>query len=577
MGWALTELRAEQALELIERGQEVYDNQLCTLIDVVHLGRNEVSNDAVQSADTAAQHVYRLWINENNRLVRLDYRGFTYIYGNYITVLSLGRTPIPTSIRCYSQGILQWDHTINPFSFQVMSDPGVPIPHKRSPSASTKVHAVEDDDYSTDKIWNENRPDTMGGDAPFGTYHGDTVASVNVQNLNLNVTIPLVNYPQRGAVGLPIGVSYDSKLWDVDYAGSDAPWGSSKAKIPPGGKIDFYRHLYSRGSVNGWRNLSGLYTLEVKREHYDQFGRGKPEYYRGYLWEGEVPKVLAKMYLYMPDGGVHELMDIDPDPLQGDQGEKLHDPYEPGYLWEVTSKLWESTDGSQIRVKLGDRGNSYDVAVHSEGSEDYLIIADGLPGVRILRLTPTEPHYETISRIDTPWAACRVQVVSDSLGNDFLYVGTNHAGLRIYNITNLQYPTEVAKAFLDDGDVSEMKYDSAAHRLWILHSSRGAFLSAVDVTNPGNPVLSAQATLYSSEYYSEKSSSALEIWDNYAYVARTRCIDVFQMGKAGLELVDHFNPSTSVNPVYKALLRNGTEMYALVSSSRATSGWPGYG
>jgi RHS repeat-associated protein len=61
----------------------------------------------------------------------------------------------------------------------------------------------------------QTAPNTENGFKSFGSYTGSDVDTVNLQNGNLMVHIPLFSYPQRGGLGLGYSVQLNSKNWQV--------------------------------------------------------------------------------------------------------------------------------------------------------------------------------------------------------------------------------------------------------------------------------------------------------------------------------------------------------------------------
>ena len=61
----------------------------------------------------------------------------------------------------------------------------------------------------------QSQPNTENGVKSFGSYSGSDVDTVNLQNGNVMVHIPLLSYPQRGGLGLGYSVQLGSKNWQV--------------------------------------------------------------------------------------------------------------------------------------------------------------------------------------------------------------------------------------------------------------------------------------------------------------------------------------------------------------------------
>lgn len=556
--WAFKQLRAQDALVLVDRGRATLAGQACRVVDAIHRG-DAGASASVRLPDRRPDRTCRLWLDSSDRLVRLDYRGLSWRYEDFVRLRPLDLV-VARTVRGYAQGVHQWDQVLDLRTVQAI-DPPDPALFEPDAELAAGLFKLATGDFSAEKIWNENRPDTTGGDAPFGAFHGDSVASVNVQSLNLNVTIPLTDYPQRGAVNLPIGLTYNSKLWDVDYAYSQSKY--DPAKLPQ--KWDYYEHLYSRGSAGGWNNLAGLYSFELKKEHYDRFGRGRPVYSKFGYWSGEVPKILEKMYLCSPDGSVHELMDVD----DAEAGDILKDPYtSEGFLTETTNRMWETTDGSQIRVELGDRGQSGDVLRFENTAGTFLMIANGYPGIRVLTQDGAGFVHETDPTafdFDTPWAALRLLATVDHAGVPYLFVATDQAGVQIYNLNGFPASaSRVAQRYLNDRGVADMKLQETEQRLWVLTDQ----LAVVDIAHPEDGKVRATCRLSAAPNgIAWDTASLLEVSGDHAYVAAGNGIDIYQYAGAALTHQARFVAEGLGGAVIRALVRDGSTLYALARVS----------
>ncbi|HET9284476.1 MAG TPA: hypothetical protein VFR24_21185, partial [Candidatus Angelobacter sp.] len=61
----------------------------------------------------------------------------------------------------------------------------------------------------------QSAPNTENGFKSFGSYDGSSIDTVNLQNGNLMLHIPLFSYPQRGELGLGYSLQLSSKPWQV--------------------------------------------------------------------------------------------------------------------------------------------------------------------------------------------------------------------------------------------------------------------------------------------------------------------------------------------------------------------------
>lgn len=255
-----------------------------------------------------------------------------------------------------------------------------------------------------------------------------------------------------------------------------------------------------------------MYCIQQKREYYDQWGKGVAEEVAvSPLYTGPPLKILPKMYLHMPDGSVHEMME-DNGPGTGDE---LHDRYSAaGIPYEITTRDWESTDGSQIQVKLGDRGSSYDVLAYDAST---LYVANLGPGFRVVDIS--NPSQIGSQNVDTPWGATRLIRL-----DNYLLVGTNGAGVQLYDITSPLSPSYVYKSWLNKGGVVDMKYESNTRRLWVLGDGK---LRVLDMSRPRYAKELAACDADTGYTYWGSAASPLEVSGQYGYVSQEGEIGIY--------------------------------------------------
>src|ERR1700743_2478848 len=61
----------------------------------------------------------------------------------------------------------------------------------------------------------QDDPDIEFGFKPFGSYHGGDLDTGNLENKVLNLHIPLMEYPQRGAISYAPFIQYMNHGWSV--------------------------------------------------------------------------------------------------------------------------------------------------------------------------------------------------------------------------------------------------------------------------------------------------------------------------------------------------------------------------
>lgn len=172
--------------------------------------------------------------------------------------------------------------------------------------------------------------------------HSENAADLGVRSdvrveptsLGLNLTIPLRAYPGRSDLSLSASLMYSSKVWRMEYSGS-------QSEFPPtGGEIihSILAGKYAEHSVSGW--TSGLdlpwYEFTGGDQYYDDTGASIPE-------PTEFPPnwqfhthYIRRMLVHMPDGSSHELRSSDQ--IFNGLG--------------VNSGTYYSVDGSRLRYVL---------------------------------------------------------------------------------------------------------------------------------------------------------------------------------------------------------------------------------
>ena len=66
----------------------------------------------------------------------------------------------------------------------------------------------------------QESPDTDGGLTPFGSYLQTDIDTVDLASGNLLFTVPLISYPQRGALSLQFSLVANNKNWEVQQVTS---------------------------------------------------------------------------------------------------------------------------------------------------------------------------------------------------------------------------------------------------------------------------------------------------------------------------------------------------------------------
>lgn len=534
--WALKQWSAADEVELLDGGKGEVEGRDAWVVEVVHRGRSGAASPWVTTAAERPERRYRLFMDGDMRILQLESRGFVFRYDDYTFREGI---EVPCRVRFLAGGILALEHAVDPGSVRVLDA----RPAEKALKLPTgKPFFARQGPFGAEKIWKENRPDTMGGEAPFGRFMGNGAAEVNIQNLALNVSIPFFNYPQRGKLGLPYGISYSSKHWEADYEGPFEVrlWGKGRFATPQNSKLVF-SHQYSRESENGWRNLTGLYGVSFPSEFYNEAtGRGVAlsEVYQYAI----LPKILEKAYVRMPDGSTREFLRT---PVVNEQPERLNECRDPDrVIFESKSRHWESIDSDGLMLERGNRGLSSDVIWVGN---DTLYVADGPAGVKKVVILESGPAV--VQSDPTPWGAYGL-----AKSGNFLYVKTAGAGLQIYDLSGGGL-TRVSKTWLSQGDV-EGPVVNAAGQVWVLAENRLRVIEGTTITAKSDAVW---------------QGNHLAVDGDTAFLASGNTITLYLRTGESVTQVGQYTvpePNTLIN----GLLWGDGALYALVSQS-TTGKW----
>jgi RHS repeat-associated protein len=186
------------------------------------------------------------------------------------------------------------------------------------------------------------RPDR--GAIPGSSYALSDIEHINLQNGNVNLTIPLASLPAiaGGKLSWTINAIYNSKLWNITRTEADAPDHQYRPYVIDTPQI---------GDYTGWQ-ITGQYIMSLRDAHEDfDYQTEMPpdsmpytEYYLrvNYNW--------YKVVLTMPDGSEHEFRPMDYSPyVAGDSflhGYYKENPYQNGTMRYYTF------DGSHMYARI---------------------------------------------------------------------------------------------------------------------------------------------------------------------------------------------------------------------------------
>jgi len=127
-------------------------------------------------------------------------------------------------------------------------------------------------------------------------------ARVDPSTLGMSISIPLAAYPGRAGHGLPVAINYSSKVWRLDYRGTDSP--------PITGIQTWTSAVFAEDSTAGWTSTLGVPRVEFTgmSQFYNRLGRGLcEECTSGGQPQDFTPHYVKRIHVHMPDGSSHEL------------------------------------------------------------------------------------------------------------------------------------------------------------------------------------------------------------------------------------------------------------------------------
>ena len=127
-------------------------------------------------------------------------------------------------------------------------------------------------------------------------------ARVDPSTLGMGLQVPLGGMPGRAGTGLPVGLSYSSKVWRIAYTYSHSTIGGY-------GQHTWNRARYAEHSAAGWTTSLAVPRVEYTGagNYYNYYGES-----RGWDLEGEGDPFEARYYVarinvHLSDGSSHEL------------------------------------------------------------------------------------------------------------------------------------------------------------------------------------------------------------------------------------------------------------------------------
>ena len=183
-------------------------------------------------------------------------------------------------------------------------------------------------------------------------------ARVNPATLAMEFSIPIVDFPGRGGMSMPLVFNYSSKVWRFELSGyGQAQTVKYTTNIP----------RYAEGSAAGWTSSFGNARIESYQEMYDCHGNPLGEAQgqsvppptsvespQGYCGQGVY--YINRLRIKLPDGSTQTLLKDD----------SVHDSVTDPISWAGT---YLATDGSRSRLEL--TSSSGGILYLPDGSKYY--------------------------------------------------------------------------------------------------------------------------------------------------------------------------------------------------------------
>ncbi|HEV7746336.1 MAG TPA: hypothetical protein VGO56_15175, partial [Pyrinomonadaceae bacterium] len=216
------------------------------------------------------------------------------------------------------------------------------------------------------------RPDR--GVSPGGVYSVSDIENINLQNGNVNLSIPLASLPPiaGGKLGLTLTANYNSKIWNVmrqEKEGSALPYRTYTVDVPTISDVS------DSPDFGGWV-IGGSYRLftRVASMDFDYAIPPPPEPGSSELAEWQrLQHPWYKLVLQTPDGAEHELRPIGNHEMY--QGVDHPRSYLWGYFKDSPDSTgspmrYYSTDGTYLSAIINPAG-------HSSGISWTMFLPDG--------------------------------------------------------------------------------------------------------------------------------------------------------------------------------------------------------
>ncbi|MGC2236034.1 MAG: hypothetical protein WA584_07725, partial [Pyrinomonadaceae bacterium] len=275
---------------------------------------------------------------------------------------------------------------------------------------------------------------------------------VNASSLRMEFDIPLGSYPGRG-INVPVGLSYTSKLWRLEYDHSDP-----RVNFPSE-CITKNKARYSENAASGWTTSLAVSYIEYTGEDnlFDQNGFPVNEincpanqsgtYYRGYI---------KRITVHLPSGETHELRASDtPVMYPGNQM--------PTFDWNAT---FYAVDGSNLRYVENSSSGLYRLLMPDGSIYDFTGSRTSLNLTTIRKATKFSDRNGNYTTFNEPNTAYPNGYWTDTLGRIIPVPFKPEAPTAFVTEATLDVTTGLPLTTKDaNGQITTIQYDPATLRV----------------------------------------------------------------------------------------------------------------
>ena len=243
---------------------------------------------------------------------------------------------------------------------------------------------------------------------------------VNASTLGMEFSLPIASYPGRG-INLPIGISYSSKQWRMEYIG--------KQPIPGGNQSGCKTHYapkFSEDAASGWTTSLAVPFIEYIGAKTIYNGDGTPltqedvECPSHTEPSGSYPfHYIRRILIHLPSGETHEMR---PDDQVISFGNGSNDPYSPSQvgMWNAT---YYAVDSSNLKYVQDSASGTYRLLLPDGSYYDFDSGAGHLLDRKATMHTDRNGNYTTYNSSNGVWTDTLGRSIAAPFGQSAPAVG----------------------------------------------------------------------------------------------------------------------------------------------------------